>query len=374
MAPLTPRLVMLGPAPEARDGAASVVQAYRERGLFKRWPVDYIESYGAASPGAEARLLARALGRLAALLATERGLVVHLHSGPEHGLGRDLAFLALARAAQCPYVLQLHGTALKRAHDHGGRLTRLVIRSVLEQAACVVVPCESLRAWARGASRRANVCKVPNPVTPFEPQAQARQPNLVLFLGRVEAAKGIFDLLEALSALRPAVPDVRLLIAGEGARGEVVRHAERLGIADAVRFTGWVGPSGKRALLEAATVLALPSYEEAAPMSVLEAMAAGVPVVVSPVGGLPEVVADGVSGLFAAPGDVATLSRQLRKLLLDRKLGARIGAAARDSVRLRCAPERALARLADVYAGLGLTAYGQAAAPAHDPRAPTADL
>src|SRR4030095_16460352 len=127
--------------------------------------------------------------------------------------------------------------------------------------------------------------------------------------------------LEAVSALRPSVPDVRLLCAGEGDRAAVARYAERLGIADAVKCTGWIGPSRKRALLENAAGFALPSYDEAPPMSLLEAMAAGVPAVVSPVGGVPEVVVDGVSGLFVAPGDVATLQRLLRKLLLDRKLG-----------------------------------------------------
>ena len=90
-----------------------------------------------------------------------------------------------------------------------------------------------------------------------------RRPNLIVFLGRLAPAKGIFDLLEAVAALRAAVPDVRLVCAGDGNRIAVARYAERLGIADAVKFTGWVGPSGKRALLETAAVFALPSYAKA---------------------------------------------------------------------------------------------------------------
>ena len=374
MAPVTPRLVMLGPAPGTRDSVASVVEAYRAHGLFKRWPIDYIAAYGDGGARTQVSLLTRLLARFGPLLARERSLVVHLHVSTEGGLGRTLALVAMMRAVQCPYIVHLHGAAAKRAHDNGGRPARLAIRAMLEQAAYVFVSCESMRAWARGVTRDANVTCMPDPVVPFEPQEDARQPNLVLFLGELDAAKGIFDLLEAVAALRPAVPDVRLLCASAGERGAVVRYAERLGIGDAVKFTGWLGPSGKRALLEAATVLALPSYEEALPMSVLEAMAAGVPVVVSPVGGMPEVVANGVSGLYAAPGDVATLQRQLRKLLLDRGLGARIGAAARESIRLRCAPERAIARLGAVYAALGLNTLGEAAEPLHAPRSPTAAL
>jgi glycosyltransferase involved in cell wall biosynthesis len=168
------------------------------------------------------------------------------------------------------------------------------------------------------------------------------------------------ELIDSLAAVRAAVPDVRLVCAGEGDRRGVLRHAERRGVADAVKFTGWVGPSGKRVLLDSAAVLALPSYAAGLPMGLVEAMAAGVPVVASAVGGVPEVVADGVSGLLAAPGDGATLSRHLRKLLIDRELAARIGAAARETVRARFAPEKALARLEEVYIEAGLSLQGAA--------------
>jgi glycosyltransferase involved in cell wall biosynthesis len=127
-----------------------------------------------------------------------------------------------------------------------------------------------------------------------------------------------------------------------------------------VKFTGWVGPSGKRVLLDSAAVLALPSYSAGLPMALLEAMAAGVPVVASAVGGVPEVVADGISGFLAAPGDCATLSRLLRKLLIDRQLAARVGAAGRETVRARFAPDKALARLEEVYIEAGLSLQGAA--------------
>src|SRR5262249_14693826 len=133
------------------------------------------------------------------------------------------------------------------------------------------------------------------------------------------------------------------------------------GLADTVKFTGWVGPSGKRALLETAAVLVLPSYAEGMPMSLLEAMAAGVPVVATPSGGVAEVVGDGVSGLRAAPGGPATPARQLRAVLTDHALAARLGAAGRESVRLRFAPERALARLEEIYRDAGIVATGETA-------------
>ena len=362
-----PRLVMLGPGPQARGVVAGVLEAYRAHGLFQRWPVDYLATHGEAGASGNAGLTLAALRRFAGLVLTERALAVHLQVAPERGLWRDALFMALALAGRCPVLVQLHGTGVRRCYERGGRLLRGVIRFFLEQASCVIVPCESERAWLRTAARRANVAVVPYPAAAAEPAPPAGSANRVLFLGRLEAEKGVFDLLEAVSALRPAVPDVRLILAGEGERAAVRRQAENLGIADAVLFTGWVGPSGKRALFESAAVFARPSYDEAMPFALLEAMAAGVPAVATPVGGVPEVLADGVSGLLAAPGDTATLQRLLRKLLLDRTLAARLGAAARESVGLRCAPNRAVARLEEVYTAVGLCTLDAQRAPSRSP-------
>jgi len=91
-----------------------------------------------------------------------------------------------------------------------------------------------------------------------------------------------------------------------------------------------------------------------------------VPVVAAAVGGIPELIVDGVSGFLVAPGDSASLARVLRKLLLERELGARIGAAARESVRLRYAPERAVPKLEEIYASIGLQSTAEPPAPVRE--------
>jgi glycosyltransferase involved in cell wall biosynthesis len=289
----------------------------------------------------------------------ERSLVVHAHCGTRAGLWRQSAFIALAAAARCPVIVHLHGGGFERLYDAASAPARAVISFILERAACVIAPTESLRVWARSVAREAYVVCVPPPVTIHAGSAEVKRQNLVLFLGTLEAEKGIVDLLQAVASLRPAIPDVRLVCAGEGDRaGAVARHAERLGIGDAVKFIGRVGPSGKRTLLESAAAFVLPSSAEGLPVSLLEAMAAGVPVIASPTGGVPEAVVDGVSGFLVAPGDSVALSRLLRKLLLERVLGARLGAAGRESVRLRFAPERSIARLEEIYAAAGVSASG----------------
>jgi len=347
---------MLGAAPETRGSIAAVVEAYRAHGLFRHWPIEYIVTHGDGSRSERLLVALRALRRFGELLARERRVAVHLHTAAHGNFWRDLPYMLAAIAARRPLLVQLHGAGFERFYDACDTAGRAVIRFALDRAAAVIVATDSRRSWVRSICRNANAVAVPNPVAPIEAAPASAQRNTILFLGKLQQSKGIFDLLQAVAALRAGIPGVRLVCAGDGERIAVARHAERLGIADAVKFTGWVGPSGKRALLESAAAFALPSYDEALPMSLLEAMSAGVPVIASPVGGIQEVVVDGVTGFLVAPGDTRTLERLLRKVLEDRSLAERIGAAGRQSTRLRYAPERAIPRLEALYASAGVAA------------------
>jgi glycosyltransferase involved in cell wall biosynthesis len=345
---------MLGAAPETRGSIAAVVEAYRAHGLFRSWPIEYIVTHGDGERLERAAIALKGLRRFGELLARERRVAVHLHTAARGNFWRDLPCMLATIAARRPLLLQLHGAGFERFYDGCDSMARSLIRFVFNRAAAVIVATDSRRSWVRSICRNANAVSVPNPAAGIDVARVPERRNMVLFLGKLQQSKGIFDLLQAVAAVRAAVPDVKLVCAGDGERITVARQAERLGIADAVKFTGWVGPSGKRALLENAALLALPSYDEALPMSLLEAMGAGVPVIASPVGGVQEVVVDGVTGFLVAPGDGRTLERALQRLLTDRALAERIGAAGRQSVRLRYSPERAVPRIEALYADVGM--------------------
>jgi glycosyltransferase involved in cell wall biosynthesis len=341
------RLIMLGAAPGTPGAIADTVQAWRDQGLFQRWPSEHVAVHGQGTS------LRKALEELAYLLARERG-AVHVHTCGDE-FWRAAALMAAAATSRSAAILQLHGSGFQAAHERAGPVLRLAMQMSMRRAAGVIVSTAHFGRWLTSTYRGVQVALVPPPV----PQTAAgaplhERPRLVLFLGRLEARRGTFELAQAVASLRAEVPGLRLVYAGEGDRSELALHAQQLGIADVIKFTGWVGPSGKRALLETAAVLAAPSYDDGLPMGVLEAMAAGVPVVASAVSGVLEAVSDGVSGLLGAPGDAATLTRHLRRLLLEPQTAARIGAAARETARLRYSPERSLAALEELYAEVGL--------------------
>jgi glycosyltransferase involved in cell wall biosynthesis len=348
------RIVMLGAAPETRGSIASVVDTYRRAGLFDRWAVDYIATHADGAPLERVAVWRRAVRAYAARIAQHRRLVAHVHTCPSR-LWTDSVFMLSAMLARVPLILHLHGSGFDGLFSGVGTPGRTLLPHLLDRAAAVVVNSDPLRVWITKVTRNANVHLIADPVLVPPATDSAIVPNLVLFLGRLEAESGVFDLVEAVAALRSHIPDVRLVCAGDGGRNAVAAHAARHGVADAVKFTGWVGPSGKRALLQSAAAFALPSYEEGASISLLEAMAAGVASVASRVGGVTDVLVDGVSGFLVPPGDKATLARALRNVLLDRALAARVGAAGRESVRRRCSPERTLPPLEDLYRRLGVT-------------------
>jgi glycosyltransferase involved in cell wall biosynthesis len=341
------RLLMVGPR-EGRGAIAGAVEAYRAQGVFRRWPVEYV------APGP------RALHSLGTILARQGRAVLHVHLCTARDFWASVPLMGLALASRCPLLVQLHGGQLRVFDDAGSGATASLLRYFLERAAAVLVPCEALRLRVHALARRAEIGCLP-PAVAIEdiarpaPEDPARQ-HVVLFLGRLEAENGVFDLVDAVAALRADVPDVRLVCAGEGRARALLKYARHLGVAEHLRLTGWVGPSGKRALFETAAVYARPAYDDGLPVSLLEAMGAGVPVVASMVGGIPEAVVDGVNGYLTPAGDTASLTRRLRKVLKQPLAGARLGKAGRESVRLRFAPERMVARLEELYASIGLTA------------------
>ncbi|HML20749.1 MAG TPA: glycosyltransferase family 4 protein [Aggregatilinea sp.] len=154
---------------------------------------------------------------------------------------------------------------------------------------------------------------------------------VMTYTGRLIGGKGIEDLLRATARLAPDHPHARALIVGEGELDAPLKQlVAELGITDQVVFSGF--RRDIPAVLAASDVFVLPSFSEGLPLSLLEAMAANKPVVASRVGGIPEVVTDGETGLLIEPGDVPGLAAALASLMDDPDRSSRIGAQGRQHV------------------------------------------
>jgi glycosyltransferase involved in cell wall biosynthesis len=269
---------------------------------------------------------------LVRLLRRERPDILHASSSKAGVLGR----LAAAIAGVPIRIFTVHGWAFTAHSGLAARLYRLADRLVRPLTTVTVCVAEHERATGLAARTcsEARTVVIPNAIdartVPLTPGR--RQTPQFVAVGRLKAPKDFVTLVRAVAELPQE--SCELLIVGEGPdRPGLEAEIDRLGLDGRVRLAG--ERDDVPDLLAGADVFVLASASEGMPISVLEAMAAGLPVVASRVGGVPEVVADGETGLLVPPGSPQELAEALRRLLADPELRQRLGDAGRIRVRER---------------------------------------
>jgi glycosyltransferase involved in cell wall biosynthesis len=176
---------------------------------------------------------------------------------------------------------------------------------------------------------------------------------LVGVVARLQPEKGVAAFLKAAACVAPLFPEVRFLVVGDGPfREELTALTRQLGLEQRVHFLGYRPDA--RALIELLDVLVVPSFTEGSPLIVLETMAAGVPVVASAVGGVPDQVQHGKEGLLVPPGAPGVLGDALLRLLRDPAYARSLGEAGRERAASEFSYATMLQRIEAVYrAALG---------------------
>jgi glycogen(starch) synthase len=257
-------------------------------------------------------------------------------------------------------VTRLHAPAFVTARlaaeqpSLDGRAGELLEALSAHAARAVTAPSQALATAVRRRWRLRRVDVVPNPVDDhlFAPGPDAETPASILVVGRVERGKGQDVLVEALPAIREAVPKAHLILVGDdgGAAAALAGRARALGVGDAVAFEGARPREELPAVYRSAAVCVVPSRFESFSYTALEAMACGRPLVAARTGGLPEVVRDGEDGLLFAPENPAALAAAVTGLLCDPAARRRLGAAARARVVATFAARVVAERMARRYA------------------------
>jgi sugar transferase (PEP-CTERM/EpsH1 system associated) len=327
-----------------------VVDLVREgEGLGQRVAVVCLQQPGRLAPQVEALgarvaclgkpsgLHLRTMGRMGTLLRTLRPDIVHTHQIGALFYAGPAGRLSGARAV----VHTEHGK-----HYPGRFRTRLLARLAgrwAERFFCVSQDIATA-AVALGIVPSRKVRVVPNGIdtTRFgqggDRTAVRRwlglPPEAIVIgtVGRLDEIKRQDLLIRAFGVVRVRFPEVHLLLVGDGPRRDELRGlAEGLGLIDCVHFAGYQAEPER--FLQAMDLFALTSRSEGMPLSILEAWAAGLPVVASRVGGLPELIAQGRTGLLFAPDDETELARALAELIGDPGRAQQIGARGRDRAR-----------------------------------------
>lgn len=258
-----------------------------------------------------------------------------------------------------------------------GRHARLLSRLIYRRARSVIAVSSPIRGrlLERDGVPPEKISFIPNavisasgrkPGTTSTLPDERREGPLVGVVARLQPEKGVANFLKAAARVSAACPAARFLVVGDGPLREVLlRLADRLGLRERVRFLGHRADA--RELVGLLDVLVVPSLTEGTPLIVLEAMAAGVPLVASAVGGVTDQVRHGKEGLLIPPGDATALGDALLELLQDPDRAHRLGEAGRrraDSVFSHAAMVR---KIEGVYHA----ALGHPPAQGADPREPT---
>jgi glycosyltransferase involved in cell wall biosynthesis len=293
------------------------------------------------------RALRRALSEL-------RPDVVHAQEALGYG------YAALKTAGSAPVVVSIHGL-VREARRHGAstvqRLRMIpavrVERFCVHHARFLLQPTRYPEEYF-GSEIGGEIFDVGNPIADAFFEASARpEPGRVLFSGSILPLKRVIDLVEAVAGVRANAPLVKLIVAGDmpdpDYAARVRRRIAELALEQTVELRGRLSREELLGEYERACMVVLPSAQETSPMAIGEAMAVGVPVVATDVGGVRQLLVDGASGLLFRPGDVEALTRHISTLLNDAELRSSLASRARDEARSRFRSAAVAGRVRDVY-------------------------
>ncbi|MEO5677906.1 MAG: glycosyltransferase family 4 protein [Usitatibacter sp.] len=346
-----PVVLLVGPHRAAVSGVSTHLSLLMDSALDDDFELLHFQ---VGSEGRDEGPLGRLLRLLAspfALFATillRRVSVVHLNTSLNpRAYWRDLAYLAVAKLLRTRVLYQVHGGALPQRFFAGRALLTRFLRWTLRLPDLVVVLAKvELDAYRRFVPTQ-EIVALPNGIDcrPFSRiptvRSRADHPLRLVYIGRVAREKGLYETLQGLRLAAELGVDARFTIAGHGAEeSRLRRYAVALGIAPRVTFVGPVFGADKVKLFATADVMVLASYSEGLPYALLESMAAGIPVIATPVGAIPDVMTHGTHGFIVPPRDGKSIAEALVGLAGDREQLSWMSRACRKRVRAAYSIER----------------------------------
>jgi len=354
------KVLLVGKGFPDRGGIPSFLDTLRNSTLTLEHELRFLNVAHSSTPQGGKATLGNVGRTVRDALAVWRGArgqdVVHIHSAlaPTVTVLRAAVLAAAGRVRGCAVVVHAHGGNIESWLNNGRR--RLLVQLAMlpahrvvavwtagEQALRHVLPAEQVRLIDNGVQLDAH----------FEAEA-AHHPPRILYVGLLTPRKGVLDLLEASQMLLARRIEHELwIVGGTPDEGPTAEAAVRAKVTVTARLLGTRAPEDMPAAYASADVFCLPSWWEAMPLSILEAMASCLPVVATDVGDVSRAVLDGDTGFVVAPHSPQQLATALETLLTDSDLRRRMGAAGRAHVEDGFSSDVTARKVSDLYLELG---------------------
>lgn len=250
--------------------------------------------------------------------------IVHIHTASYNSFRRSAWYIKLAKLFRKRVILHIHGGGFKKYYVENPQW----ISSILNECDALITLSDSWKEYFKTISTRPDVFVVGNIVPKPSLKKITKNDNKfhLLYLGLITEEKGIFDLVDVLYEHFDSFKDKLVLhIGGNGKTHKLLELIKDYDLGDVIRYEGFVTGANKETLLNVCDALILPSYAEGLPVSILEAMAYGKPILSTLVGGIPEMVKNHVNGILFLPGDKDIMYNSISRLLMDKTLRINMG-------------------------------------------------
>ena len=324
------KVLMIGPARSVHGGVSAVVNNYYAAGLDQQIKLKYIATM---VDGSKVRKLIQAmLAYITFLFALPSYHILHVNMAADTSCYRKKIFIDTAWLFRKKIIIHEHGGDFEGFYyERCSEKQRANIKRSLNRANIFLVLSESWKKFFSEIVDEDKIHVLQNGIVIPTKEKQDYSSHKVLFLGRLCKEKGVGELLEAVPVIQKQIQDFKLILGGVWEEGNEALKEKARALSETVLCPGWISEKEREALFQECSIFVLPTWFEGQPISLLEAMAAGMCVAASAVGGIPQIMgkeSDG-TGILLPPKDANTLADELIKLLKDEEQRRKMGQNAR---------------------------------------------
>lgn len=320
------KVLVVAPDRKTRGGITAVMNSHEQSEFWQKWQCQWIGTY--IDRNAILKIAFFIKGLLLFFAKLPGSSIVHIHFSEPTSAKRKNIFLSISKFFKKTVIVHFHSFSVNTT-IHGKK--RDLYIKIFNQADAIIVLSNY---WKKQVEEIVlnpekihviyNPCPLINPISKIEKQ------KYILFAGTMNKRKGYADLINAFSKVSNEFPDWKVVFAGNGEIDLATKLSETLNISGNVIFKGWISGKEKEELFYSSSIFCLPSYAEGFPMAVLDAWAYGMPVVTTPVGGLPDILFHEENALVFQPGDIDSLASNLKNLIGSTELQQKLGKASLD--------------------------------------------
>lgn len=343
----------------AKGGMEAVIDNHFNNGLYDTRDVELIISNADGSALKRIYLGLLAAVKLLVAVSSTRSIIVHMHGSERGSIYRKALYLFIAKLFGKKAVFHSHGAEFKHFYDVNSVVYRFLVRYILQKCDAIFVLSKYWQDYMYEIAEPKIVEIINNFPTRayegyFEKRDVSSKESLVfLYLGYVGERKGIYDLVDAVELLvQRGVSNLTIKVAGNGEVERLKELLQKRELDSRFDVLGWISGAQKAKLMAESDVLVLPSYNEGLPIAILEAFSTGLPVISTPVGGIPDAIETGKNGLLVSPGAPQQLAESIEHCLNHRGDLQRYISSARELYESEYCAQVNIARIDQVYSKL----------------------